>query len=146
MDHVKETNLTAEKKVDPFLIPACTEFLMTRRLKSRLELDVSHERYWFPDTVAMAGDWRKKGPVYCIPLSSLTGTKSGNLISAGRCISTTNQMWDCLLYTSSPQVQGIPHFAGVLSGQSVMTFIALALVAGAWFVMKKTRYLSLIHI
>lgn len=93
-EHVKETNLSAEKKVYPFLIPACTEFLMTRRLKSSFELDVSHERYWFPDTVAMAGDWRKKGPVYCIPLSSLTATKSGNLISAGRCISTTNQMWD----------------------------------------------------
>ncbi|MBU9738970.1 ABC transporter permease [Diplocloster agilis] len=41
---------------------------------------------------------------------------------------------------NSPQVQGIPHFTGVLSGQSVMTFITLALTAGAWFVMMKTRY------
>lgn len=94
MEDVRERNEETGKESYPVLIPACTEFLMTRRLKSNFELDVSHERVWFPDTVAMTGDWRKKGPVYCIPFSSLIGNKTSNLITAGRCISTTEQMWD----------------------------------------------------
>lgn len=94
MEHVRETNRDTGKQTYPLLIPTCTEFLMTRKLKGSFELDTSHERVWFDDTVAMTGDWRRKGPVYCIPLSSLTGTRNKNLITAGRCISTTQEMWD----------------------------------------------------
>lgn len=94
LDHMKEWNQENGENSYPVLIPTYTEFLMTRKLKSKFELDVSHERIWFEDTVAMTGDWRKKGPVYCIPFSSLIGQKNANLIAAGRCISTTEEMWD----------------------------------------------------
>ena len=67
---------------------------MTRRLKGNVELDESHSNHYFHDSVGMIGDWRKRGPVYHIPLSALTGVKNSNLITAGRCISTSKSAWD----------------------------------------------------
>ncbi len=66
---------------------------MTRRLKGLIELEESHEGFIFKDTVGMAGDWRRPGPVYYIPFSALYCVKTKNLITAGRCISS-NTAWD----------------------------------------------------
>ena len=94
MDHVNKVNEKAHNKIYPIIIPTISEFLMTRRLVGSFELDCSHEGQYFSDSVAMTGDWRKKGPVYYIPLSALAGVRNSNLITAGRCISTSNEMWD----------------------------------------------------
>lgn len=94
MDHVRKVNDTGLSEIYPVIVPTYSEFLMTRRLKTGFELDVKHERTWFSDSVGMTGDWKKKGPVYYIPLSCLMAEKTANLITAGRCISTTNEMWD----------------------------------------------------
>lgn len=66
---------------------------MTRRLKGKIELKQEDEGKIFPDTVGMTGDWRKPGPVYYIPFSSLHAVKTKNLITAGRCISASTA-WD----------------------------------------------------
>ena len=42
----------------------------------------------------MISDWRKAGPVYEIPFSCLYGKDIKNLITCGRCISVTDDMWD----------------------------------------------------
>jgi hypothetical protein len=42
----------------------------------------------------MISDWRKRGPVYEIPFSTLYSKGIKNLIVAGRCISVTDSMWD----------------------------------------------------
>jgi hypothetical protein len=82
------------RDIYPLLIPTCPQFRMTRRLKGDFELDESHAGQQFDDCVGMTGDWRKRGPVYYIPLSCLAGVKNSNLITAGRCISTTSSAWD----------------------------------------------------
>ena len=75
-------------------LPAITSYRTTRRLVGALELDEKDDRNYFPDTIGMVGHWRLSGPVYCIPFRCLPGVKSSNLITAGRCISTTRAGWD----------------------------------------------------
>ena len=40
----------------------------------------------------MVGDWRNRGPVYELPFEILYGKDVKNLITAGRCISATDEM------------------------------------------------------
>ncbi len=66
---------------------------MTRRIRGLYELDESEQGKYFQDAIYMTGDWRKPGPVFCIPYRCLTG-KIKNLFTAGRCISVKESMWD----------------------------------------------------
>ena len=48
----------------------------------------------FVISIGMISDWRKAGPVYEIPFSTLYGNNIKNLITCGRSISVTEDMWD----------------------------------------------------
>lgn len=65
----------------------------------------------------MTGDWRKKGPVYFIPLRALVGERIKNLLTVGRCISVTDRMWNI--------TRVIPACA--VTGQAAGTVVALAI-------------------
>lgn len=78
----------------PVIMPSIPQYRMTRRLKGGVELDETDDKRWFDDAVGMTGDWRQAGPVLCLPFRSLIGTQAGNLITAGRCISSTTSAWD----------------------------------------------------
>ena len=67
---------------------------MTRRLAGRYTMHDTEMHREFADSVGMFSDWRKRGPVYELPFSTLTGEKIHNLLAAGRCISVTDEMWD----------------------------------------------------
>jgi len=69
---------------------------MTRRLKGTIELEEHHDRQYFEDAVGMTGDWRRNGPVFCIPFRALTAVKTGNLVAIGRCISAGKTAWDIM--------------------------------------------------
>ncbi len=66
---------------------------MTRRLDGKYTLCDEEVRTYFDDSVGMISDWRKKGPVYEIPFRCLYGDLK-NLLTCGRCISVTDDMWD----------------------------------------------------
>jgi len=67
---------------------------MTRRMigvKTLAEEDVFRS---FEDSVGLIGDWRKRGPIYEVPLGTLWNGKTENLLTAGRTVSVTDGMWD----------------------------------------------------
>lgn len=83
-----------DETIVPTSIPLVPEFRMTRRLVGLYELDEAEERKTFEDSIGMTGDWRMRGPIFDIPYRTLYGQKIKNLITAGRCISVTESMWD----------------------------------------------------
>lgn len=80
--------------IQPVSPPAIACFRMTRRLVSSFSLGERHVHQWFEDAVGLTGDWRKRGPVYTLPLRALRGAKNRNLLAAGRCISADTTAWD----------------------------------------------------
>lgn len=67
---------------------------MTRRIAGAFELDIAHDHASFDDCVGRFGNWKKRGPVYELPFRCLYGGRVPNLITAGRCISASETMWD----------------------------------------------------
>lgn len=67
---------------------------MTRRLSGKYTMTLEDERKEFTDSVGIISNWKKRGPIYEVPFAALHGTKIKNLITAGRCISAEDSMWD----------------------------------------------------
>ena len=78
----------------PTTIATTPEVRMTRRIVGAFTQDVTAENETYTDSVGIYPNWKKPGPVYELPLSALYGNEVKNLITAGRCISTTDEMWD----------------------------------------------------
>ncbi|MBR0458767.1 MAG: FAD-dependent oxidoreductase [Victivallales bacterium] len=93
MQHVFDRWKKGEKCY-PINSPTIPCFRMTRRLAGKVTIKESDDHRWFEDTVAMTPDWRKAGPIFCIPMRALAAPNTANLITAGRCISSTGEAWD----------------------------------------------------
>jgi hypothetical protein len=102
---------SSEKVIELFEIPSIPCFRATRRLDSDYVLSMDDCGKWFDDTVAMTGDWRRRGSVYAIPLRCLQSTKYDNLFTAGRCISARDGAWD--ITRSIPTCGLTGHAVGV---------------------------------
>jgi hypothetical protein len=75
-------------------IASIPQVRMTRRIKGVYTMNDEEVFKTFSDSIGMTGDWRKIGPVYEIPFSCLYGKDIKNLITCGRNISVTDDMWD----------------------------------------------------
>ena len=80
----------------PTLIASIPQIRMTRRIVGEYILDESEEHQFFDDSIGMISNWKKRGPVYEVPFSSLYSKSVKNLITAGRCTSVTESMWDIM--------------------------------------------------
>lgn len=69
---------------------------MTRRIVGEYELSNKEEHTYFEDSIGMVSNWRKRGPVYEVPYSTLYNKSVKNLIVAGRCTSVNEPMWDVM--------------------------------------------------
>ncbi len=78
----------------PVTMATIPQVRMTRRLVGAYTMDVGQMHMHFSDSVGMFSDWRKRGPVYELPFSTLWGREVKNLVIAGRCISVTDALWD----------------------------------------------------
>lgn len=90
----------------PAILPAIPQYRMTRRVLTEYQLDESDDGRWFEDCVGLTGDWRKRGPRYCIPYRAICALHIDNLLVAGRCISTTEAGWDIMRVIPTCAVTG----------------------------------------
>ena len=90
--------ILAKRQKDPTYVPvtspAMPQLRMIRRIVGKYTMDRQEANKDFDTGIGCIGDWRKKGPVYVIPFETLYGNKIQNLITAGRCISVSDNMWD----------------------------------------------------
>ena len=85
-----------DRSLIPTSIATIPQLRMTRRILGEATLDDSQVHQYFPDSIGMVSDWRKRGPVYEVPFSTLYSSAVKNLITAGRCTSVTDPMWDIM--------------------------------------------------
>ena len=85
------------RKADPAVVPtsiaSIPQMRMTRKIVGEYALDAQEEHTYFEDSIGLIPDWRKRGPVYEVPFRTLYTSSIKNLITAGRCISVTDDMW-----------------------------------------------------
>ncbi len=93
MEKVLERRREDETHV-PTTIATIPQFRMTRRLVGEYTFTLLDEGKHFDDSVGLYSNWRKRGPVYELPLRSLYSRKIKNLVTAGRCISVDDEMWE----------------------------------------------------
>lgn len=88
------------REKDPTLVPTSIattpQLRMTRKIVGEYTLHDTEMHKEFPDSVGMVSDWRKRGSVYEVPFATLYSRQVKNLITAGRCTSVTDSMWDIM--------------------------------------------------
>ena len=93
-------DILKRRQEDPSLFPVTMattpQIRMTRRIVGAYTLNTDKVHKYFEDSVGMVSDWRKRGPVYEVPFRTLYSPKIKNLITAGRCTSVTDAMWDVM--------------------------------------------------
>ncbi len=99
LSHEKLMEKVKEKRADdqthiPATIATIPQFRMTRRIVGEYTFTLNDEHKEFPDSVGLYSNWRIKGPVYELPFRTLYSKEMKNLISAGRCISADDEMWE----------------------------------------------------
>ncbi len=77
-------------------IPTVPQLRMTRRIAGAYTLSEGQDHTYFEDSIGMVSDWRKRGPVYEVPYRTLYSPAVKNLIVAGRCTSTDDEVWDVM--------------------------------------------------
>ncbi|MBP3435941.1 MAG: FAD-dependent oxidoreductase [Clostridia bacterium] len=94
------TDLMNKRSKDATVVPATLATIpqvrMTRKLVGTYCLDDTEMHTFFEDSIGMVSDWRKRGPIYEVPFSTLYSPTIKNLITAGRCTSVTESMWDIM--------------------------------------------------
>ena len=100
----------------PTAIPSIPLLRMTRRIQGKYTLSTAESHKYFEDSVGMVSDWKKRGPIYEVPFGTLYSEKVKNLITAGRCTSVTDGMWDIMRVIPCCAVTG--EAAGIAAAMS----------------------------
>ena len=95
LEDIKKRRLEGSNTV-PTSIATIPQIRMTRKLVGEYVLHDTEEYKYFEDSVGLVSDWRKRGPVYEVPFKTLYSGEIKNLITAGRCTSVTDSMWDIM--------------------------------------------------
>ncbi len=116
-----------EPNLQPATIATIPQLRMTRRVSGEYTLDEHEMHQFFPDSIGLVSDWRKRGPVYEVPFRTLYSRKTRNLLFAGRVTSVTDAMWDIMRVIPCCAVTG--EAAGIAAAMdSDMTKLDIALL------------------
>lgn len=101
LSHASTLNDLRKKRLrEPNLVPTAIastpQLRMTRRIQGEYCLTEADMHREFADSVGMVADWRRRGPVYEVPFSTLYNARVPNLVMAGRCTSVTDEVWDVM--------------------------------------------------
>lgn len=101
LSHASTLNdLIKRRKTDPSEVPVTIatipQIRMTRRIIGEYTLSEAEVHTRFDDSIGMVSNWKKRGPVFEVPFSTLYSGSVKNLITAGRCTSVTEGMWDIM--------------------------------------------------
>lgn len=77
-------------------IATIPQIRMTRKIVGEYEQSSKEEHTYFEDSVGLVSNWKKRGPVYEVPFSTLYNKSVKNLIVAGRCTSVDETLWDVM--------------------------------------------------
>jgi hypothetical protein len=91
---ILERRAAGERDLLPTAIASIPQFRMTRGVVGFSDTDVDDNGKYCSDSVGVYSNWRLRGPVYELPFGSIVSRNIKNLLSAGRCISSTDDMWD----------------------------------------------------
>lgn len=92
-EDVLKQNKDAEN-VEPVTLPSIPQLRMTRMIKGIYPASKEDDHKEIADSVGVFSNWKVKGPVYQLSFRSLYGNDVKNLIVAGRCVYSTQSMWD----------------------------------------------------
>ncbi len=85
-----------EKEAVISTIATIPQVRMTRKIVGEYELAHTEEHTYFEDSIGMVSNWKKRGPVYEVPFRTLYNARMRNLITAGRCTSVNETLWDVM--------------------------------------------------
>ncbi len=83
-----------EESIHLFGLASIPDLRITRRLRNPFSLGEIHRHCWLEDAVGVIGDWRRRGPVYPIPLRAIQAAACPNLFVTGRCLSADHTVID----------------------------------------------------
>ncbi len=85
-----------DNSVFPVTIATTPQVRMTRKIVGEYILHDTEMHKYFYDSIGMVSDWRKRGPIYEVPFRTLYSKEIKNFITAGRCTSVSDSMWDIM--------------------------------------------------
>jgi len=77
-------------------IATTPQIRMTRKIVGEYVLSHEEAHTYFEDSIGMVSNWKKRGPVYEVPFRTLYSKAVKNLITAGRCTSVNETLWDVM--------------------------------------------------
>ena len=95
LEHWLAKRETDEKAVIS-TIATIPQIRMTRKIVGEYTLSHTEEHTYFEDSIGMVSNWKKRGPVYEVPFRTLYSKEVKNLITAGRCTSVNETLWDVM--------------------------------------------------
>lgn len=95
---IRDIQKRREKDPDliPVTLPTIPQFRMTRKIVGEAIASEADDHRYQMHSIGMVSDWHRRGPVYEVPFEALYSAEVKNLITAGRCVSCTDTMWDIL--------------------------------------------------
>ncbi len=78
----------------PVTLPSMAQFRTTRHIVGEAVMTDGGDGKHVDDSIGMAPDWRRAGPVWEVPYRALVAKKVRGLLAAGRCISSHGDAWD----------------------------------------------------
>lgn len=87
-------------------LPSMAQIRMSRRIEGVYVMSSEDSGRHFEDNIGAAGDWRRPAPVYEIPYRALCTRELSNVLTAGRCISASDEAWEITRVIPAAAVTG----------------------------------------